>query len=109
MQKPYTNTGTTPIYIGPHLVQPGDTRMVDESFMPPEGPAAASDAPADPVLDLLDYKVADIAAALSALSDEDLARLESAENAGKTRKGVLEAIGADKFRRAAAKTVIDPS
>lgn len=102
MKVPYTNTTTAPQYVGPHLVQPGDTRMVDDTFLPPAaGAAVVADEPESPLLSLLDGNVQEVAAALAALSDDDLAQIEAAETAGKTRKGVLTAIEEDKLRRAA--------
>lgn len=104
MKVPYTNNTTTAQYIGPLLIQPGDTRMVDDSFLPKEPTAATPAEPTDPVLALLDANVATVTSSIAALSDADLDRLETAEQNGKTRKGVLEAIAAQKIDRAAAKS-----
>lgn len=54
----------------------------------------------DTLLDLLDENVATVTEALPACTPEDLDRLEAAETEGKTRKGVLEAIAAERLRRA---------
>ena len=58
----------------------------------------------DTVLALLDGSVRDVSAALPDLSDEDLARLKQSEEAGKTRKGVMQAIAEEALKRAVAKT-----
>lgn len=66
----------------------------------PAAPAAVrTPRPQPAVLDLLDNSIRSIADALPALSDHDLARLERGERAGKTRKGVLAAIDAERARR----------
>lgn len=105
MKVPYTNTTNGPQYVGPLLIQAGDTRMVDQSFLPSAPEAHAESPPADPVLALLDANVSAVTGSIATLSDADLDRLEAAERDGKTRKGVLEAIAAQKIDRAAAKSI----
>jgi hypothetical protein len=105
-QIPVTNHGKANLHIAGIVIRPGSTRMVDARNVPPEyappfEPAPAEEPPADPVLALLDHKTADIADALPGLDDDALARLAAAEQAGKTRKGVIEAIAAEQLRRAA--------
>ena len=95
----HQNTGTTPIYVGGVLIPPGSAREVPAYAVPAAAPEAASPKE-DPVLILLDGNVKEVTEALPALSDADLDRVEVAETAGKTRKGVLEAIAADRIRRA---------
>lgn len=101
---PYTNTTATAAYVAGVLIPPGETRMVDAlQVSGPADPAEETPAPAqatDSILDLLDRSVKDITAALPEISDDDLARLETAEQDGKTRKGVLEALAAERIRRA---------
>lgn len=102
---PFTNTTDRSIHAGPVCVRPGETRMVEPAHLPathrpaPAAPAkAAAPAPDDPRA-LLDTNVANVAKALPLLSAEDLDALEAAEQAGKTRKGVLDAITAERLRR----------
>lgn len=102
MKLPYTNTTNAPQYIGPLLIQAGDTRMVDSAFLPPQAEAAKPAAPEDPLLALLDSSVATIKDALRNHSDADLDRLEAGETAGKTRKGVQAAIAEERLNRSSA-------
>lgn len=102
---PVTNTGDTAIYAAGVLIPPGETRMVEalQLMTTSAGTETPAAAPAtDSVLDLLDHSVKDIIAALPEVSDEDLDTLETAEQDGKTRKGVLEALAAERIRRAQA-------
>lgn len=99
----YHNTAAHPIYVGGVMIPAGASREVDARLVP--GAAAATEEPegeppADPILALLDGNVAEVKAALPGLSDEDLDRLEAAEDNGKTRKGVLEAVAEERLARA---------
>ena len=105
---PFTNKTNRSIHAGPVCIRPGETRMVEPAHLPAQhrpasaAPAkAAAPAPDDPIA-LLDANVASVAEALPLLSAEDLDELEAAEQAGKTRKGVLAAITAERLRRAEA-------
>lgn len=104
MRIPVTNNTDTMLHIGGKVIRPGETRDVDESLVPdelkPVAAQAATDAPEDPVLALLDGSVKEIAEALAGLSDADIDALEAAEEAGKTRKGVLAAIAEQRLARA---------
>lgn len=62
----------------------------------------AGDEQAARAASLLDGKVADITAALPSLDDAALAQLLADEQAGKNRKGVVDAIVAEQAARAAA-------
>jgi hypothetical protein len=106
---PHTNTSDAPAYVAGVLLRPGETRLVDARLLPaspeyaspsPAAPAPTSPAP-DPLLDILDGPVREIAAGLAALSDAELTTLEAAERAGKTRKGVIDAIATERAARAA--------
>lgn len=101
---PYTNTTDAPAYVAGILIQPGETRMVEalQLAKPAPMPAAAPapDAPPPVLLDILDGSVKDITSALPQLSAEQLDELETAEQNGKTRKGVLEAIAAARIELA---------
>lgn len=103
---PFSNTGTTPVYAGGLLVRPGETRMIDPTTVDggdasAEAPAP-SGSPANPLLTLLDQSIPKVVEAIRELSDADLEAVRQAEEDGKTRKGVLEAIEALRIERAAA-------
>lgn len=104
---PFTNSGNSPVYAGGKLVQPGETRMVDPNTVDglattaaPEAPASSG--PANPLLALLDQAIPKVVEAIRDLSDTDLEAVRVAEEDGKTRKGVLEAIEALRIERVAA-------
>lgn len=102
---PVSNTTAMPIYVGAAMIPAGETRHFDEEDVPahlrPVPEAIEPAAPTDPLLELLEGNVASITAALTELSDADLARLEQAEHDGKARKGVLVAISEVRLQRAA--------
>jgi hypothetical protein len=62
----------------------------------------AGDEKAAPAPSILDGKVADIVAALPEMDDTILAQLLADEQAGKNRKGVIDAITAQQAARAGA-------
>lgn len=103
---PYTNDTDQPVYVGNLLVKPGQSRMVDPELAPNHaakiaaGQATPAGEPENPVLKLLDSSVKDVKAALPGLTDAQLDELEKGEADGKTRKGVLEAIGEQRVLRA---------
>lgn len=100
------------LYVGSEVVPPGETRDFPESQVPAHlRSAAAPTAPepvADPLADLLNHPVKAIAAALAersdlgvpVVSDEQLAALKAAEEAGKNRSTLLAAIAEETLRRA---------
>jgi hypothetical protein len=99
---PYTNDKPHTVYVGPVSIPPGGTRMVDQSHLNPE-PAAAQTTtpPPDVVGDLLKRKAGEVIAALAELDAATLVAAEEAERAAaKPRTSVLEAITAEKLRRA---------
>lgn len=103
---PFTNSGDHPVYAGGVLVRPGETRMVDPSTVDGLSTAAEPEAPAasgqtNSVLKLLDQSIPKVLEALPELSDADLEAVRAAEQDGKTRKGVLEAIEALRIERVA--------
>jgi hypothetical protein len=100
-QTVFHNDTDKPQYVGGVMIPARSARMVDARLVPGATPAAEVPAPTeDAILGLLDGTVKDIHAALPGLSDEDLLRLENAENDGKTRKGVLEAVAEERLNRA---------
>lgn len=107
MRVPVENKGQMPIYVAGTMIQPGETRHFEEDMLPPEyrqsAAVEAEAAPLDPLLAVLELKVSDVVNGLPDLSDEELDRLEMLESEGKARKGVIEAVTADRLRRAEAK------
>lgn len=97
---PYTNDGDTAKYVAGILIPPGETRLVDALQV--SAPVPMDDAPEAPppvptedvLVAILDGSVKDITEALPALTLEQLDTLELAEQGGKTRKGVIEALAA---------------
>lgn len=109
---PVTNNTAMPIYVGSYTVPPGETRDFPESQVPPHllpaEPAAEAPAPPpDVVAQLLGGGVRDITAVLADLPDDVLAQAEAAEAAGKARKTVIEAIAAEKLKRASVDPEMD--
>lgn len=111
---PYTNNKPYNQHIGGRVIRPGETRMVDASLVPnatPEEAAQAPEAP-NPLAELVKKKVKDVTAALPTLSDaelDDVLRLDAADAPdGQARKGVAEAVAAEKLARAAAKPADEP-
>lgn len=102
------NTGRNVMFVGGKLIPPGEGREVDELLLPPElldSPVAVA-AAADPsvaqlVAELLKGNVAAVKAELASLTGEALGLVEIIESGSETpRKGVLEALKAERLRRA---------
>lgn len=86
---PFTNTKDHSVYSSDgQLVPAGETRMV----LAPLELAAAPEAAPDHVLEMLDNSIADVVPHLANLGIPELKRMLAAEQAGKTRKGMIEAI-----------------
>lgn len=109
----FTNTTSRPMYVGSDMIPPGETRDFPESAVPPhlrsapvppETPAPAS----DPLADLLDMSATTVIEnirgrgqnGVPVIADEELARVEAIETAGKNRKTVLAALAEETLRRA---------
>lgn len=87
---PFTNTQNHPVYsTDGTLVPPGETRMVTVVAVTA---APTAPLPPDALLELLDNKVGDIVPNLANLDVAALQRLLAAEQDGKTRKSLIEAI-----------------
>lgn len=100
---PYTNETTKFQHIGGTTIPPGETRDVDPSLLPgPKAAAAKLDSapPADPIVELLKKKVADVVESLAKLSNDDLAKAAALEQDGQNRKSLIEAMSAENLRRA---------
>lgn len=103
MKHPVTNDGTTNMHCGETVIRPGETRMIEAHLVPPaHAPDAAPVDTPPPPKPLVERNATDIIAALLDLPAADLDALEAAEKAkeAKARKGVLEAIAAERLRRA---------
>lgn len=106
---PITNDSAMPIYVHGVMIPPGETRHFNASdvqaqFRPQPTPEEQSE-PANPLLELLQGKVADITALLGGMSEEEIGDIETLENAAKNpRKSLLEAIGAERLKRAQTTT-----
>lgn len=98
MKKAVTNTKEHTIYVGGQGIPPGDTRMVDASFV--DAPAQVDDDPEpDPVRELLELNVSELEAALANQdSDHELdlleAALETEQLKSSPRKGAIKALEA---------------
>lgn len=96
-QSPYTNDTAAPVHLDGKRILPGQTRLVDETLLP-QTPVAPTEPAEDPggeggnVLDLLDGTEETIRAAIPELSLDQLQELRTAEENGKTRKGVTAAL-----------------
>jgi len=119
-QIPITNNSASPMYIGGYMILPGETRHIEEHHVPShlrpeEAPAAVAAAP-DAILELLDKSVPLVVEAITArddlgqplLADDDLAKLKTAEESGKARKGLMAAIAEEELKRANERQGGDP-
>jgi hypothetical protein len=102
---PFTNIGETTAHIDGKRIEPGQTRDVDPSMIPERLRKAvtadeAEDEPVDDITRILDNNIPEIESLLPDLSDDDLAKVKAAEMAGKTRSGLMKAIGEEELRRA---------
>ena len=103
MLKPYTNnTGKTQT-IGTRRLEPGQTRMVEDTMIPGYRAAQPPKAPpVDDIAELIQGSIKDFTASIEALNDDELQRARKLENSGKKRKGVLTAIDEALLDRAAS-------
>lgn len=79
-----------------------DAERLGDAVKPAKAAKEATKGPAkgdDPLAKRLEGNVEEATADLASLSDDDLAKLAELENAGKVRKGVLEAIEAEQTGR----------
>lgn len=103
MLKFFENTGKSPMYVGSTMIPPGEGKLVDV----PASRAAPAAPPAGPSLDALVLEM--LAKALTViiphLADLTMEALDLAEaletgKDGKKRKTLIDAIGAERIRRA---------
>lgn len=107
---PVTNNGAMAMYVAGLMIPPGETRHFDADLVPLHLRPAAQEPEADktqfdPLAELIEGTVKEVAAEIPALSDEDLSRLGELEQ-GKgdaARKGVLSAVAEEILKRADAK------
>lgn len=110
---PVKNNTQQTMFIGGVMIPPDETRHPAAHHVPehlrPRPVAAVEPAPtADEVLlDLLDHRIAEIVEALPALDDDEVDALERAEQAGKTRSGLMKAFHEEKLRRANRRVDLD--
>lgn len=106
MKVPYHNTKSHPEHVGGVMVQPGETRFIDENRHPDYPGMGARRAAPTPeptgsdMTDLAAEKADVIKAQLAELDDNQLSELLAAEEAGKNRKGVVEAVNSELLTRA---------
>jgi len=105
-QIPIRNSSkTNPIYKAGRCIPPGETLVFDECELPgyrQNNPKAEIKAPPNPLTEFLGQKVQQIISVIGEFTDDELAMLEQAENDGKARKGVIEAIAVERLGRANA-------
>lgn len=82
------------------ILPPGGANPASTVYNKAENEEPAREPEPVGVLSLLDGTVAEIKGKLAALSDADLQTLKDAEEAGKTRKGLIDAIEAEVKARA---------
>ena len=99
------NKGASVMFVGGKMIFPGAAELVD---VPEDAEPELAEAGAEPALDgdapmlaLLEQGVAKIVPVLAAMTDEELARLEALESAGKNRKGLLAEVTVERLKLAA--------
>lgn len=106
---PIHNNGSSTMYVNGRAIPHGETRMFNEhevpphlrpTFTPEKKPVTEANPNAD-LLALLDRTIPQITERLPGLSDEELDIIEAAEQAGKTRAGLLKVIAEERLERAA--------
>lgn len=106
---PFTNNGKHTCFIGGQMIPAGETRMIDcrsvPGFIAPAEAVAVAESPdtilADVVAKILSHSINQLREVLPGLSLDELAAVEQAEQAKEApRKGALEAIAAERIRRA---------
>jgi hypothetical protein len=95
---PYTNNKAHPVTVGLKTILPGETRLVDSSFIAPVSAKpikqAQTETQEDPLLSILSLSVANATPKLKDLSTADLESLIKAEKAGKDRDSMLSELEA---------------
>lgn len=79
----------------PGVLHPRAEVHVAAAIFNPPGYGQPAEPARNPVLDLLDGTVAEIRSKFVDLSTDDLVALKAAEEAGKTRKGLVESLSAE--------------
>ena len=112
----YTNNSDRIVYIGGRSVFPGSAREVDERDVPgfrAPSPVADEPAAADPVRvcaeELLALPVAAIRAELGGVDLPTLTAMAECERNGRNRRTLLQAIEAERLRRAAEQAATESS
>ncbi len=108
MKIPVSNKTAMPMYVHGHMIPAGETRHIDEEFVPlhlrpAPAPAEPAPQPKDPIAELLAHTVKQITAALRDLPVEQLELARAAESAAETpRKSLLAALDEELLERATA-------
>jgi len=103
MMKPYTNHSSKTATIGTRRLEPGQTRLVEETMIPGFAvPPAPPERPIDDLAELLEGSVKQVTESLPGLDQDQLDRVRNLESGGKQRKGVLNAIEEQVIERAAS-------
>lgn len=100
----YHNDTETVKHVGNKMIRPGETREVEETLLPDYKAKKPTEPEANPnaeLLALLDLSIPKITDKLPGLDGDELDIIEAAEQNGKTRAGLLEAIAEERLRRAA--------
>lgn len=116
MKIPVTNSTAGTIWVGGQMIPPGETRHFEEHQVPrhfrpaPKKPKSEENAGEDPaairtreLTQVLNANVTAVRDYLPKLSDADIEELAALEEAGKQRKGVLEALAEEALNRASKK------
>lgn len=104
---PVKNTTHMPIYVGSSMVPPGEIRHFPEHQVPdhlrPRAEKVVADEAPTAITAILDKNIPEITPLLEGLTDDELAEIKAAEENGKTRTGLMKAIGEEELKRADAK------
>jgi hypothetical protein len=101
-EAPFKNNEKETVFIAGKMIPPGETRFIPANMVPGyTGTEVAPVEVSDPLLDHLDKSIAEIAELFPLFTDEELDRLEQAEDNGLTRKGLKAAFAEERLERSA--------
>lgn len=100
-RRPFHNTGKTPVYKGATLIQPGESRDVDEIYLDAVEETAEAPAKLSLVEKVRGLSIKGATAEFGTLTDDELDDLEQLESEQEEpRKGLLSNITVEKLQRA---------